>query len=43
MEDKTEQILQETGKEPKPVKIIINLSKLWRWWKRRKNDKKNSN
>ena len=38
IKDKTEQILQEQGKQPKRIEIMLNLSKIWRWFKR-KGDK----
>lgn len=40
---KQDKLLQDLGKEPKRIEVMINLSKIWRWFKKRRRHEKSSN
>lgn len=41
--EKMEEVRQGLGKQPGRISGMINLTKLWYWWKNRKKEKEDKN
>lgn len=37
--ERIKEVMQGLGKEPKRISFMLNLSKIWYWWKNQKSKK----
>lgn len=42
--DKQDEVMEGLGRQERPITIMIPVSKIWNWWKKRRkrDEKKNS-